>query len=398
MSKQSRRSFIQKALVTPGMIGLSQIVAADDSKIQGFDETKTTTQKDKVWTPISDRKIRVGLVGYGVCKFAAAFSFQDHPNVDVVAVSDLYADRCNALAKVCRCNKTYPSLEKMVKDPTIEAIFVATDAPSHAKHCIEVLNHGKHVACAVPAVFGSLEEAEQLYDAVKKSGKKYMLFETSAYRNDCYAMRQIYDAGGFGTMMYTEGEYFHFSEKGIPSFNDWRMGCPPQWYPTHSHGYHVCVTGGHFTEVTCLGMPSILERYNPKNNRYKNPYGTEIAHYRTSEGGMARMAESRDIPGHHGEVGRVRGQKGSMEGLQYDGQMDIATIAINKPPLPPKVKPGGHGGSHGYLCDEFVHAILEDRTPYVDIAKALNMTLAGITAHESALKDGERLKVPHYSP
>ena len=51
------------------------------------------------WQPISDRKIRVGLVGYGVCQFAAAFGFQDHPNVEVVAVSDLIPDRCAGLAK-----------------------------------------------------------------------------------------------------------------------------------------------------------------------------------------------------------------------------------------------------------------------------------------------------------
>lgn len=31
------------------------------------------------------------------------------------------------------------------------------------------------------------------------------------------------------------------------------------------------------------------------------------------------MVESRDIPGSHGEVGRVRGQKGSMFDMTYDG-------------------------------------------------------------------------------
>ena len=66
-------------------------------------------------------------------------------------MSDLFPDRCAALAKACSCEKTYPSLEEMVKDDSIEAIFVATDAPSHCRHCIDVLAHGKHVASAVPA-------------------------------------------------------------------------------------------------------------------------------------------------------------------------------------------------------------------------------------------------------
>ena len=44
---------------------------------------------------------------------------------------------------------------------------------------------------------------------------------------------------------------------------------------------------------------------------YKNAFGTEIALFRTSEGGMSRMAVSWDTPGFGGEMGRVRGQRGS---------------------------------------------------------------------------------------
>jgi hypothetical protein len=46
--------------------------------------------------------------------------------------------------------------------------------------------------------------------------------------------------------------------------------------------------------------------------------------------------------------------------------------------------------------NEFVTAILEDRQPHVDIAKSLNMTAAGIVAHQSAIKGGELLKIPQY--
>jgi hypothetical protein len=60
------------------------------------------------------------------------------------------------------------------------------------------------------------------------------------------------------------------------------------------------------------------------------------------------------------------------------------------------VSAGGHGGSHGYLTDEFVTAVLQNRQPLVNIAWALNMTVAGIVAHQSALKDGELLKIPQY--
>ena len=309
-------------------------------------------------------------------------------------MSDLFPDRCAALSKAARCSKTYPSLEELVKDDNIEAVFVATDAPSHARHVIEVLKHGKHVACAVPAIFGSLEEADTLFEAVKTSGKKYMLFETSSFRADNYAMRQIYNAGSFGKLVYSEGEYFHYATEMPDSYKGWRIGLPPQFYPTHSNAYYVCVTGGSFTEVSCLGMKSLLKEFQPGANKYNNLFASEIALLRTNEGGMSRMAVTWDTPGPETEIGRVRGQKGSYA-TEYEGLVKSLPNLV-RPPLPATVSPGGHGGSHGRLTDEFITAILQDRKPLVDIAMALNLTAAGIVAHQSALKDGELMKIPQY--
>ena len=190
----------------------------EEVRIPGFEQARDY-EADKPWEPVSDRKIRVGIVGYGVCHFGAAFGFQDHPNVDIVAVSDLIPERCQALAQAVRCEKTYPSLEELVKNDSIEAVFVATDAPSHARHCLEVLKHGKHVAVAVPAFWGEdFEAADKLLEAVKTMRLSYMMFETSCYHADLYAMLQIYRAGGFGEIVYSEGEYYHYCPTPIDSF------------------------------------------------------------------------------------------------------------------------------------------------------------------------------------
>jgi predicted dehydrogenase len=390
----NRRSFLQTLGIGTAAIAVPASGPSQEQLVQGFENTPTDRNASKGWQPISDRRIRVGIVGYGVCQFGAAFSFQNHPNVEVVAVSDLIPERCAALSKACRCAKTYPSLEALVKDDRIEAVFVATDAPSHARHGIEVLKHGKHVASAVPAVYGSLAEADQLFAAVKKSGLNYMMFETSCFHEDLHAMREIYQAGGLGKLVYSEGEYYHYMAEPIPSYKDWRVGLPPQWYPTHSNAYYVGVTSGSFTEVSCLGIPSSIPHLQPANNRYQNPFGTEIALFRTSEGGTARMAVSWDTPGDSGERGRIRGQRGSFYG-QYEG-LEQKLPNTNRPPLPPQVAAGGHGGSHGYLMNEFVLSILEQRRPLVNVALALNMTVAGVVAHQSALKGGELLKIPQY--
>lgn len=349
------------------------------------------------WVKKFDRKIKVGIVGYGVCKFGAAFGFQDHPNVEVVAVSDLFPDRRDGLAKACRCGKTYDSLEEMVKDDQIEAIFVATDAPNHAKHCIDVVNHGKHVMCAVPAVFGSLEQAEQLVEAVKKSGKKYMMAETSCYRADCYAMRVLYQAGVLGKIVFSEGEYYHHVNKPIDSYKQWRVGLPPLWYPTHSTAYYVGVTGKRLTSVSCQGFKGTWDIYKAGGNRYENPFADEIGLFQTSEGGSSRMLMAHSVGGLIQEVGRVFGEKGWYDATGYHGK-EKNLPDVTRPALPPGMPGGGHGGSHGLLTNEFVHAILEDRSPLVNVYEALAMTVPGIIAHQSALKDGELFKVPSFDP
>lgn len=395
-----RRSFLKQVSMGAGLAaGVSPLAAAEEKVIQGFDDTKTTKAEDQIWKPVSDRKVKVGIVGYGVCRFGAAFGFQNHPNVEIVAVSDLFPDRCDALAKICKCNTKYDSLEELVKDDNVEAVFVATDAPSHAQHAIECLNHGKHVASAVPAVYGNLEDGDRLYEAVKKSGLNYMLFETSYYRPDCYAMRTLYEAGIMGDIIYAEGEYYHYMPTPIDSFRGWRIGMPPQLYPTHSNAYLTGVSGESFTEVSCMGTPAPhIKDFKPENNEYKNPFGTEVALFRNSGGGSSRMVVSWDTPGYHGEIGRVRAQNGSMRGTAFQGTKELPKdLELRKPPLPPQMPAGGHGGSHGYLCEEFITSILLNRVPKCDVAQALNMSISGIVAHESAMRDGELLKIPQYT-
>ena len=401
MTQISRRKFVTNTGIAVAALGAARGASAKGEDVpQGFDETDTVIDPNKVWQQEYDRKVKVGIAGYGVCKFGAAFSFQDHPNVEVVAVTDLIPERCRALSNACRCEKTYPSLEKMVKDDRVEAIFCATDAPHHAEHCMLVMNHGKHVATAVPAVHGSVHQAHQLFETVKKTGLTYMMFETSCYHDSLYAMRELYNAGRLGKIMYSEGEYYHYMGKGDPlqtpagSYKGWRIGLPPQFYPTHSNAYYCGVTGGSFTEVTCLAMPSTLGTFQPDTNAYDNLFATEIALFRTSEGGMSRMAVSWDSPGFSGEMGRVRGEKGTI----YDGKflgLEPTQLPL-KPPLPPTVGTGGHGGSHGHLSNEFIMAILENRKPLVDVTMALNMSVAGVVAHQSAVNDGETLKIPQF--
>ena len=47
----------------------------------GFDEAAADQDCAAPWQPYSDRKVKVGIAGEGVCNFGSAFGYQNHPNV-----------------------------------------------------------------------------------------------------------------------------------------------------------------------------------------------------------------------------------------------------------------------------------------------------------------------------
>ena len=59
-----------------GALGRASLaaVAAASLPVQRADGKER--QVRRTWKPVSDRKIRVGIVGYGVCRFGAAFGFR----------------------------------------------------------------------------------------------------------------------------------------------------------------------------------------------------------------------------------------------------------------------------------------------------------------------------------
>lgn len=405
----SRRDLFKGALIGAGMAAVTGRAADKPPAIQGLDETASGADQSLEWIPYADRKVRVGIAGEGVCSFGSAFGYQSHPYVEVVACTDLDPAKCKLLQQRVKAQKTYPSCEEMIRhaaEDKLEAVYLATDAPSHVTLAIMALEHGLNVASAVPALLGEnqLEYIPKLLEAVKRSGKLYQMNETSAFRDSCYKMRKLYEAGMFGAITYTEGEYFHPGDNkldgtGTPSYNGWRNGLPPQYYPTHSNGYYTCVTHKRFTEVTCTGIPSLKVRY--QKNRYNNPYGSEYAMFKCEDGSAARMLVAWDTPSFGGEDGRIWGQKGCFvpEKGGYRGWFEKEVKADakkwTKRALPKGMSAGGHGGSHSYLTDDFIHGILvPSHKICVDVITALNTTVAGIYAHKSAMKGGEVLKIP----
>ena len=365
-------------------------------------------------------KIRIGIIGG---RFGASFYFHEHPNCIVEAVSDLRKDRRENLMKTYRCTKSYESLTLLLKDPKIDAVFIATPAPDHVKHVIESLQAGKHVLCAVPAAL-TLEDCYKLRDAVRKSGLTYMMAETSYYRQNTISVRKLYEEGRFGEIFSAAAEYNHpglealWFEEGEAT---WRHGLPPLLYPTHCTSFLISVTGERLSEVSALGwgdQSSLL-----KNNPYQNPFWNETAFFQTNKNHPFRVEVNWKGALTNAERAEWRGEKMSfisaptesnehtiIRSVDKEGKDDagfqIKTNVTEKYAqmkwwktalLPEPLRhDSGHDGSHSFITHEFIDALLNNRQPSVNIYESLAYTVPGIIAHESALKKGELMKIPNF--
>ena len=369
----------------------------------------------------TDKKVRIGVVGGS---FGATFFWDEHPNCEVTAVSDPIPERVNQLKEAYKCDRSYDTLEELVKDKEVDAVAVFTGAPDHVRHSVAAMEAGKHVISAVPAAI-NLEEAEQLLETVKRTGLTYMMAETSHYQQASISARKFYEEGKFGEIFYTEAHYHHagleplwFNEDGSTT---WRHGYPPMLYPTHCTAFLVGVTGERLTDVSCIGWGDDAEIM--KGNPYDNPFWNEAALFQTDRGhafkveifwkGAHRGCERAQWYGdkmsffmtHPNGMGPVILRSGDQTETDDAGFVrQLAPFEEYEQPLwwetdmlPEAMRHNsGHDGYHTFLAHDFIDSIINQRRPAVDIYNALAYTVPGIIAHKSALAGGERMKIPVY--
>jgi predicted dehydrogenase len=352
----------------------------------------------------------MGIVGGG---FGAHFFWHLHPDCEVTAVSDLREDRRKTLAEKYKCNKVYAEFHPMLQDPNVDAVAMFTPAPTHVEYCVDVLNAGKHVVCAVPAAF-TLEGCQKLVDAVKKTGLTYMQAETSCYHGPTLSARKMRLDGKFGTIYFSQGEYLHdvreienlmHEPDGKPS---WRYGYPPAKYPTHATGPVIFVTGERMTEVTCVSWGPEKELF--PGNQYKNHFVDATFLAKTSGGHSSRIAIHHYFGGNGDIAERAEYWGTDMVFLEprfgtgallshSGGELQPWPVDDHTRQLPPSLREhakGGHAGSEAFITDEFVSAVLDGRRPLTDGCEGVAYCAPGICAYESARKNSDWVKVPDF--
>lgn len=209
-------------------------------------------------------------------------------------------------------------------------------------------------------------------------------------------------------------------------------------YPTHAVGNVLSVTGGYATHVSCVGVPD--DRNDGVFDKQVSMFGNDVSNasalFSLSGGGVMRTNEFRRVgyPSHIRESRlRMFGTEGSFEQLATvslwqtrSGVEDVTELLTpgdghgpdlahvdpalreaftsgsapvhDRSRLPREFHglPNGHEGSHHFLADDFVRAVVDRTLPPVNAWVAARYTLPGIVAHRSAQEGGAQMPIPDH--
>ena len=393
-------------------------------------------------------KLHIAVIGCG--EFAQSFVplFQAHPQVESVCVCDIIPEKAQAYAEkfgvpVC------PSFEEALADPAIDTVAIFTQRHLHGPMVVKALYAGKHVYSAVPMAT-TPEECGEIIEAVKATGKCYMMGETCIYYPCSMYCKQAYERGDFGKFVYGESQYFHDLSHFPKNFIEDRpnSALPPFFYPTHSTAMLRYAVGEHAVKVSAVGYRDTEENtpYAVGENPWDNEFSNEFSLMQLSGGGVARISECRRI-GYKAPSSFISGFYGTGGSYQFSNAqhlvMKLTKAGVDLTDVSDQVNPymmtehkgeadfkqkvanhtwqwngfspvqdaeyarlpqsfkdipakNGHMASHQLLIDDFCTAAADGKLPRVHAWLAARFTIPGLVAHESAKKGGVLLDIPDY--
>jgi len=132
----------------------------------------------------ANERIGVGFIGVGGRSGAhqrIVQGFQNEGVTQPVAVCDVYRPRLQAASKRLGNAKMYDEHERLLDDPNVDVVCIATPDAHHAPQAIDALNAKKDVYCEKPLThWNQFELAKQIDAAAKKNdclvqvGTQYM--------------------------------------------------------------------------------------------------------------------------------------------------------------------------------------------------------------------------------
>jgi len=119
-------------------------------------------------------KLGFGIIGLGIWGETHAKTYADYPQVDLVKVCDLRADRARKIAKQYGARGYCTDYREVLADDTIQAVSIVTPDFAHTDVAIAAAKAGKHILVEKPLAT-SVADCQKIIAAARKAGVKLMV-------------------------------------------------------------------------------------------------------------------------------------------------------------------------------------------------------------------------------
>jgi len=341
--------------------------------------------------------------------------------------------------------KRFDSFERMLEDPDIDAVVLATPMLMHAQQSIQALKAGKHVISEVTAT-ATLEQCWELVETVEQTGLTYMMSENYCYARPNMMLKHMIGSGLFGDLTYMEGGYIHDVRQIMHDAQGnltWRGDIGRLYdgnsYPTHSLGpVSQWLAAGDPTDELDI-VTSFATRGGSMSAYFKEVFGADhpgasesfwkhgdssSTLIRTKKGVVIMLRfDVRSSRPHNMMHHEIQGSKGAYLSPRYggdehliwlDGHSKGSVTGGNGPeweslwnytdrwehPLWKSnladAEQAGHGGGDFFVLREFVDAILENRRPAIDVYDAVTWSSVFPLSMQSVEGGGIPLAIPDF--
>lgn len=116
---------------------------------------------------------RVAIIGCGGLGAVHAKCISQIEGMRVAAYCDVVEASAQARLREFGGDYATTDAERIMKDPTIDAVYVTTQHDTHAEYCIRALEAGKHVMVEKPLAL-SVRDCLDVVQAVRRTGNKLM--------------------------------------------------------------------------------------------------------------------------------------------------------------------------------------------------------------------------------
>lgn len=143
-------------------------------------------------------KIGVGVVGTGrIGKLHIQHINQDIPDAEVVSICSLDIETAETLSKQFNISEATTNYRKLLTNPQIDAILVASSTDTHVEICQAAAKAGKHIFCEKPIAL-DLKRIDETLAIVKEADVKFQVGFNRRFDKNFQRVREAVASGEIG--------------------------------------------------------------------------------------------------------------------------------------------------------------------------------------------------------